>query len=402
MRFTRFKTLCGLLLAAAASAAVPAQASTPRIGFWAGEAIQPCLGYDPITCPRNTSSYTPALWSLLKANNSFLYMGLIYGSDFGPAAPGAYQRSDGLNLIQQANANGVSVSVWLMMPLALGTFDNQQNATQVQAAVQALYGWINQNSLKVDQVVLDLEFPAGYQILNQVITGNLAGAEALAAANLNPTAQCTAMGVYRDTISWAHQHGMKISGSPLPFSLYDAANGNMAVQSLLGMVNYPPFGYEQLYNQAYRAEGVDLGSGYVAAIYQKMQQYFGPNGQVTIGSTQIPPYNTVGPVVTDVSMLAGLGASIIPVFDLDGSVAAYGLSGIQQIFNAAQTPLTGSALASATQLSFLGSQALAAYNDLQVFAANATPWVTAAQGHMQQANAYPDGCGSMTAVPLSP
>lgn len=402
MHLPSLKAVGSLLLAAAATlAARPALASTPQIGFWAGESISLCLGYDPVTCPRNTANYTPALWSLLKQNNSFLYFDLVYGSDFGPASPGANQRTDGLALIQQANANGVPVSVWLTMPLALGLFENQQNAQQTQAAVQALYAWIGQNGLKVDQVVLDLEFPAGYQILNEVITGNLAGAEALASANLNPAAQCTAMGIYRDTITWAHQHGMKIAGSPLPFSLDDVANGNMAVQSLLGMVNYPPFGYDALYNQAYRAEGVDLGSGYVASIYSKMQQYFGPNGQVTIGSTQIPPYNTVGPVITDVEMLAGLGATTIPVFDLDGSVAAYGLGGIQQIFNAAQTPLSGPALASATQLSLLGSAALAAYNDLQVFAADATPWVTAAQLNLQYPNAYPNGCGDMSAAPLN-
>jgi hypothetical protein len=401
MRFAH-KAVGGLLLAAAA--ATPAFASTPRIGFWAGEnpTLSPsCVGYDPVTCPRNTTNYTPALWSLLKANNSFINMDLVYGSDFGPAAPGAYQRTDGLALIRQANAAGVQVNVWLTVPLALGEFDNQQNAPQVQAAVQALYSWIQQNNVQIGAVALDLEFPLGYQILNEVITGNLSGAEALASANLNPAAQCTAMGTYRDTITWAHQHGMTIVGSPLPFSLSDVANGNMAVQSLLGMVNYPPFGYDALYNQAYRAEGIDLGSGYVASIYNQMQKYFGPTGQVTIGSTNIPPYNTVGPVITDVEMLAGLGATTIPVFDLDGSVAAYGLSGIQQIFNAAQTPLSGSALTSATQLSLVGSAALAAYNDLQVFAANATPWVTAAQGNLQYPSAYPNGCGNMTAAPLN-
>jgi len=87
--------------------------------------------------------------------------------------------------------------------------------------------------------------------------------------------------------------------------------------------------------------------------------------------------------------------------DLDGSVNTYGLSGIQQIFNAAHNPLTGPALDSATQLSFVGSQALAAYNDLQYFAAASTPIVTFLEGKIQQPNSYPNGCGDMTAVPLS-
>ncbi len=401
MLFSSIKAISGLLLTlSAVTAAQPAQAaaSTPRVGFWAGESINACLGYDPVTCPRNVANYTLALWSLLKANNSFLYMDLIYGSDFGPALSGANQRTDGLALVQQANANGVSISAWITVPLSYGTFANQQNAATIQAAVQAFYTWKTQNNLQIDQAILDLEFPLGYQALAQAITGNLAAAESLASSNLNPAAQCAAMGIYRDTISWAHQHGMKLSGSPLPFSLNDVANGNMASQNLLGMVNYPPFGFDQLYNQAYRAEGVDLGSGYVASIYNSMQHYFGAAGQVTLGSTGVPGYSTVAPVVTDVQMLAGLGAATIPIFDLDGSVSSYGLNGIQQIFDAAHNPLSGSALSSATQLSFLGSQALAAYNDIQVFAAAATPWVNFGK----QPNAYPNGCGNMTAVPLSP
>ena len=398
MRLFSFKAITSLLLVTtAAVAAQPALASTPRIGFWAGESINACLGYDPVTCPRNVSNYTPALWSMLKSNNGFLYMDLIYGSDFGPALPGANQRTDGLALVQQANANGVSISAWITVPLSYGTFANQQNAATIQAAVKAFYTWKTQNNLQIDQAILDLEFPLGYQALEQAITGNLAAAESLASSNLNPAAQCTAMGIYRDTITWAHQQGMKLSGSPLPFSLNDVANGNMASQNLLGMVNYPPFGFDQLYNQAYRAEGVDLGSGYVASIYNSMQKYFGAAGQVTLGSTGVPGYSTVAPVVTDVSMLAAMGATVIPIFDLDGSVNTYGLSGIQQIFNAAQTPLTGSTLASAQQVSFIGSQALAAYNDLQVFAAAATPWVNFGQ----QANSYPNGCGNMVAVPLA-
>ncbi|MGH8460996.1 MAG: hypothetical protein ACRESS_05275 [Stenotrophobium sp.] len=400
MHFRSLKTAGSLLLAALAFGTQPASASTPRIGFWAGESVNACVGYDPLTCPRNVANYTPALWNLLKTNNSFLDMDLIYGSDFGPALPGANQRTDGLALVHQANAAGVSISAWITVPLSYGTFANQQNAATIQAAVLAFYTWKTQNNLQIDQAILDLEFPLGYQALAQAIQGNYAAAQNMASSNLNPAAQCTAMGIYRDTITWAHQHGMKLSGSPLPFSLSDVAAGNMAEQSLLGMVNYPPFGFDQLYNQAYRAEGVDLGSGYVASIYNSMRSYFGAAGQVSLGSTGTSPYNTVAPVVLDVQMLAGLGATIIPIFDLDGAMNSYGLNGIQQIFDAAHNPLTGSALTTATQLSFTGSQALAAYNDLQSFATGATPWVTGAQGQVQYPNTYPNGCGNMTAAPL--
>jgi len=395
MHISSLKKIGGLILAISATfAALPAFASTPRIGFWAGESITPCLGGDPVSCPRNLSSYTPQLWNLLKTNNSFLYVDLIYGSDFGPAISGVNQRSDGLTLMQQANANGVPVSVWITVPISYGTFANAQNGQTIQAAVKAFKGWQVQNNLQVDQAVLDLEFPLGDQVLTEFLQGNLAGAENLLLDNLDPSTQCTAVATYRDTITWAHQNGLKLSGSPLPFSLADVANGNMALQNALNIVNFPPFGYDQLYLQSYRAEGIDLGSGYVASTYQSMQQYFGAKGQVSLGSTGLPPYNTVDPVVTDVRMLAGLGATTIPIFDLDGSVSAYGLNGIQQIFNAAQNPMSGAELANATQLSLIGSATLQAYDVLQKFAATATPLVSFLDGHAQQPNAYPNGCGN--------
>jgi len=202
MHFPSFKTISSLLLVTgAAVAAQPVLASTPQIGFWAGESINACLGYDPLTCPRNVGNYTPALWSLLKANNGFLNLDLIYGSDFGPALPGANQRTDGLALVQQANASGVTINAWITVPLSYGTFANQQNAATIQAAVKAFYAWKTQNKLQFGQAILDLEFPLGYQVLEEALTGNLAAAESLASSNLNPAAQCTAMGIYRDTIT---------------------------------------------------------------------------------------------------------------------------------------------------------------------------------------------------------
>src|SRR5205085_668330 len=139
--------------------------------------------------------------------------------------------------------------------------------------------------------------------------------------NLNPAGQCAAMTIYRDTITWAHQNGLKLSGSPVLFALDDLKDGNTALQDAMNMVAFPPFGYDNLYFQAYRGDGVDFGSGIVAAWYTEMQQNFGAKGQVSLGSTGQSPYNTVAPVVADVRMLAAMGATNIPIFDLDGSIS---------------------------------------------------------------------------------
>src|SRR5438094_34178 len=65
-------------------------------------------------------------------------------------------------------------------------------------------------------------------------------------ANVDPVHQCQAMATYRNTISWAHANGMRITGSPVPFFVDDIEDGNMALQDALDGVAFPPFGYDML------------------------------------------------------------------------------------------------------------------------------------------------------------
>jgi len=402
MRFPSIKLAASALLAVSAAGASLPAAAAPRIGFWAGETVTTCNSTDPVTCPRDVSNYSTALWDKLKANNSFVYMDLVYGSDFGPTLAGSNARTDGLQLVQQANAKGVSISAWITVPLAYGTFANEENAAIIRQAVEAFVAWKAQNNLQFEQAILDLEFPLGTQAINQALQGNLTPVQNLMALNINPAGQCTAMAAFRDTISWAHQQGLKLSGSPIPFTVEDIPNGNMALQDAMNMVAFPPFGYDALYLQAYRAVGPDLGSGYVASLYATMQQRFGAKGQVTIGNTGYPPYDQVANIVADVRMLAAMGATTIPLFSLDSAVETYGLTGIQQIFNAAYNPMNWMELASATQMTPTGQAARDLFVYLDNFATALTPVATAIAGNPQSPNSYPNGCGNMNAVPLVP
>ena len=52
------------------------------------------------------------------------------------------QRTDGLSLVQTANSRGIAVSAWLTVPVASGTFANEQNAQVMQDAEKAMFPYV--------------------------------------------------------------------------------------------------------------------------------------------------------------------------------------------------------------------------------------------------------------------
>jgi len=385
-----------------ATTSAPAVASypPPRVGWWAGQNVGLC-GSDPLSCARDNSAYTPAAWDALVAGHGFLDFDLVYHSDFGPAMSGVNQRTDALPIVQAANTRGVPVNAWITVPLSKGTLANENNATEVQNAVKDFKTWADANHVTFGQAIIDQEFPAGYQAVNDAIaSGDPSGVEATMSGNIDPSHQCTAARSYRDTITWAHQHGLRLSGTPVFFALDDILDGSTAMQDAMDITAFPPFGFDTQYLQAYRADGVDLGSGLVASYYTDMQHHFGSAGQVSLGNTGTPPYTTSAPVVSDVRMLAGMGASEIPIFDFDSTVKTFGVTGVAAILDAANHPMTGTELTTAQTLSPLGSSTRSMFRSIDDYATSITPWATAFAGHPQVPNAYPYGCGAVTAPPL--
>ncbi|BBH18058.1 hypothetical protein Back2_23450 [Nocardioides baekrokdamisoli] len=387
-------------IAATSLPAAPAHADAftpPRVGWWGGQAVSLCGAADPTSCPRDTSAYTPAVWDAMVAGHGFLDYDVEYHSDFGPAMAGVNQRTDAIPVVREANARNVPINAWITVPLAYGTFANENNAVEIQHAVQDFAAWAQDNSLHFGQAILDLEFPAGYQPIYQaaMAAGNPAGLQSLLQGNFDPSHQCAAAATYAATIMWAHQHGLTLSGTPILFALDDLEhNGSVALQDGLDMAPMPPSGYDTLYLQAYRAFTVDLGSGLVAAYYREMQSHFGAKGQVSLGNTGMNPYTTTGPLVADIRMLAAMGASEIPIFDFDSTIKNWGAAGIAQILDAANHPMSPVELATAEQMSPTGTAARAMFATLDDVATAATPLATLATGHPQRPNAYPGGCTS--------
>jgi hypothetical protein len=348
----------------------------------------PCVSLDPTTCPRDLSAYTPEVWEALAEGGGGFYLELVYGSDFGPALPGVNQRTDGLALVQEANTRGIPVKAWLIAPVAHGTFANEQNADFFDAAVKAIVPWIHDNGLQVDELVLDLELPLGYQV---VLDATNPSTLLQVHAPIDPAHQCAAMRQYASTVSWAHREGFPVAGSPMPFLIDDLLDGNLALADVIDGAPTLPRGLDHVYVQAYRTYS-DAGADYVSDYFSTTQSLFGAPGQVTIGDTSMgsPPYSQLAPAVADIRMLAAMGATDIPIFSLEGSVKAYGAGGIRQLLAAAAQPMSADELAAATVPNTMSKATRTFFSGLNAVASTLSP----------DANAWPDGCADISVEPL--
>jgi hypothetical protein len=368
-----FAVLLGCLPAAASASGHASSRHRAQVGFWTGQNTSSCSSAS--ACPRDLSAFTPQVWDALRRGRGALYFDLVHTVDFGPGAT----RLDALPVLRKANALGVTVKAWLTAPVSDGTFANENNAQFHDAAVKAFVTWRDQHRLRIDEAVLDLEFPVGTQALTDLTDpGKALRYRGVA----DPQHQCAAARQYAATISWAHRHGLVLSGSPMPFLLDDLDNGDLALADSLDAAPLFPRGYDHLYLQAYRTYS-NTGADYPLQYLRRMHERFGRAGEVTLGDTTMgPPYQSVASLVDDVRAAVALGATAVPVFELTSSVEKYGASGIRQVLDAGRRPLSPEEVARASASTTETELNLAFFKGLDAAATAASP----------SANRYPTGC----------
>jgi hypothetical protein len=329
-------TMLGVGLATTQNAnATPSSSPPTRPGWWVG-------GFAP-NCPQGGCPhvYGDDVWQALKETHAFLGVGVTYGVDFGPGATA----TDALQLIQRANSEGIPVYGWILAKASGGTFANENNASLMTEAVKAFDAWRKAKALTIPEAILDLELPAGYQPVADAMDDPSTLLELH--APIDPVHQCQAVRDYRSLQTWSRDHGLQLSGSPVPFALDDLFNRDMALGDALDLAPLIG-GYRHLYLQAYRTYS-NAGPDYVADYFRQMRSTFGAVGEVTLGDTTMSlPYETVGPLVNDMRLLAGLGASRVAVFNLEGSLDKYGVAGIREVGAAASRPMSSLEIAAAS------------------------------------------------------
>jgi hypothetical protein len=307
--------------------------------------------------------------------------------------------------VRKANSLGIPVIAWIVVPYEQGYWAYEGNAPAMTAAVKAWAAWKTANRLRFASVALDQEF--SWQNLKIYVAAAKSGDRQKLSSwmqgNIDPTAQCEALRGYRDLMSWAHRRGIRVDAAEAPMVADDLADGNLALQNALQIAGSSP-GYGKMYLMAYRSAaseaGVDPGSAYPARYFALMRKYFGAAGEVSLGIPGQAPYAALAPLIDDVRMLAGLGATAIPIYSLEEMAPKFGARGIAALAQAARRPMTGDELSRFTSSTPV-SEGIVAMSKSQDAAASAlTLAVTRQQGRVRPPNAWPDGCGDLSADPL--
>jgi hypothetical protein len=379
----------------------PPLAAMSMVGFWAGEEIDSDAGPQR-SGPENyhrtayRGALTPQVWDVLRRNRVPLYLNVRYGRDFGPVPPGV--DSDTTSLVQHANALGVPVIGWLTVPFEDGYWAHEGNPERVTEAVRSWVDWVESAQLRFESVVLDQEF--SWQNLQTYLTnvsadGPLPELSAWLETNIDPARQCKALRSYRDLLSWAQERGVKVDAALAPMVVDDLRDGRLALQDALGIAGSVP-GYAQTYLMAYRSAGAefgfDPGSAYPAFYYEETRKHFGDAGQVSLGIGGQAPYDVLGPLVSDVRMLAGLGAKRIPIYSLESTVAVFGADGLETIIEAADDPMEGAELVAAAAPTSMSDHVRDMSYQMDATAVELTARKAQQRATPPQPNSWPIGC----------
>jgi hypothetical protein len=373
------------------------------VGFWAGEAVPGTDWHNPSTYwgRRDTHSYTPYLWRVLRRYQVPLYFNLRYMRDFGPVPPGEPHRHDALKIIRTANRLGVPVWGWILVPFSDGYWAWEGNAAEQFDAVRALTHWTRIKHVRLRGFALDPEprILTPFETTAAVMGG---GSDAVFSSlfpqAIDPAGQCAAWREYARIPSWARRHHISVVTAPAPAALDDLADRTLALQDASGFI-VPNAPWSELFFQAYRSvfsyySGHDPGPSIVSSYLHSAQHEFGGAGQISLGSAGRGPYRRFSRLLDDVRLAATLGARTLPIYSLERTLRAYGgPRSVIRLVKAAQHPFAASKATKSATPSPPAKALRAAIRRADKAATVATPAITAARNAPHAPNRWPNGCG---------
>ena len=388
-------------IASAALGPARAQEGT-RLAFWAGEAVPGTKWSLPGTYwnRRDTSSYTPGLWRVLRRHHIPLYFNLRYRRDFGPVPRGRPRYDDALSIIRRANRHGVTVWAWILTPFTKGYWAWEGAAPENFEAVKALVRWAEAKRVRLRGLVLDFESPVQTTLEGTPALLGAAGTSELPSSlweAIDPRGQCRAWRGYARIAFWAKRNGVRLAATPVATALDDLDFGGIALQDAAQFV-VPDAPWHTLFFQAYRSTftyhlGQDPGPGIIPSYFRSARRAYGTPGQVSLGSAGRGPYRRLSPLVHDIRVAATMGARQVPIYSLERTLRAYGgPRSVVTLAEAARRPFIGRQAARAASPTPRARAIRAAIRRLDVAVTRATPSITAAAGSSRPANPWPDGC----------
>ncbi len=394
--------LAATIVLAQLFAAGHAQGRT-TVGFWAGEAVLGSDWQSPGTYwnRRDVRPYTPKLWDVLSRHRIPLYFNLRYRRDFGPVPKGKPHRTDGLEIIREANRRGVPVWGWVLIPFTSGYWAWEGVGAEELRAVRSLRRWTRAKGVRLRGMVLDLEPPidTSFDAKASILGGGIDSLfPSLLQQTINPARQCSAWNRYRHISVWARKHRVKLAATPTTVALDDLEDSNLALQDASEFI-LPKAHWHRVFFQAYRSgfayygASKRPGSGLVSSYLRSARRWFGRRGQISLGAAGRPGYKRLSSLVHDVRLAATLGAGDLPIYSLEKTVKSYGgPRAVLRLAQAARRPFTGRKGAAATAAAPHAETLRATIRLADTAAANATPAISEALGSARPANLWPNAC----------
>lgn len=237
-------------------------------------------------------------------------------------------------VIAAAGAAGVEVRVWLLLPIDMGYWPNEENLGLFQTEVMRLLDWIDAEGLTVAAVVYDMEPSFDYsEELRVAFAGSsLDGITTLMRAHIDRPAYETARDALAAHVLEVQARGVRAEAVTYPQVVDDMGDGDPDLQDALDIpVDGVPFDDVafMVYQTAFaEARGTWLGPGLVRSYAADAALYFGDRATIAlgiIGTASIvpldgPPYADPDALREDVAAALGGGVSRIEVYSLDGMV----------------------------------------------------------------------------------
>jgi hypothetical protein len=239
--------------------------------------------------------------------------------------------------VRTANAQGVEVHPWLLLPLELGYWPGSTNADAYAGLARALIdGWLAAG-LAPSTLVVDMEMPIDRaRAFAQVVQGGDATAAANYLRSITNRAQyAAATATYRALVDYAHGRGFKVEVSTWSQVLDDYADGDDGMRQGFN-IPIDQIAWDTVSFQAYRTLNTLLNSTLPATTSYFVLDYalrararFGTRAGVGVGMTDpgdlapgAPKYTGGSQLREDVDAAswAGIARSKIGVYNLRGIV----------------------------------------------------------------------------------
>jgi hypothetical protein len=240
-----------------------------------------------------------------------------------------------LALVRKANALGIEVRPWLLLPRDQGYWPNATNARAYDESARRLIDTWLEAGLSPSTLVVDMELPIqrAEQLSALILAGDEEGVTRFLRAGIDRAQYAEATRIYRDLVVHAHARGFRVELSTLMQVLDDYLDGDDGLRQALN-IPVAGIGWDTCSFQLYRTLNtlvvptVPAASSYFVFDYAVLARtLFGSRAGVGLGVTDpgelapdAPSYTDPAQLRQDVdaATLAGIERTNIGVYNLRG------------------------------------------------------------------------------------